>query len=1409
MNNNNATPGQIEYAKQIAFMIGYDLEESEYTKDFMSEFISSNQDNYYTELEELKKNTKSILKSNKLADEEKAYIETLIEKNKKSLEELQILVSWVNENIYLYEEYLFKSKRIEALRITRALNLDYIKIEKYRNLDSKEKIEEYLDELQKIAEDINLDEKAKETLPALYIKPSSSDPIGKKLYHHHMVINTPNFKDMIESCKEESLFDDIGFISDGVIPRNKISNKLFNKIFEQLQIKKSFQTKEDKEISTNVGIEYLLMVGDFFLKEGKLQGNGYFYIPIQLTIHNNNLILHGSLKDSIAFNTALLEPTTSSKVIGSLSDVEDFLSENFVGSITWDKYYDFMNSCFNAVLKQDIQLYTIKSNNINYSDRRLKFILATKDTSSSANVNINNLQIALSYLENNQRPALIREVFSDVVQKQVKKDSYPLYQKSLHMDSQFPLDQSQKEALFYALQLDEGEILAVNGPPGTGKTAMLKAVISSEINKKLFQSTEPALIVACGSTNQSVTNIISSFGTIAEAYPENIDDITLSHRWIKGIQSYGWYFPSESKIKEESKGNSLENINILTKPFQKNWTPKFAAKKILNYCINDLQSMQKNYLEAFNTFSKFKESNRGEINSIEEALSYLEQYYNVFSIKKEYTDRLFNRLKKSLDELFSFIELDQIIENYHDEKLTNIVLDVFGIFDSSYRFNLQQNSFLIKDSVSKLKEYTLLVKNKQKSNVLELILDNILDVTFRERQFHCVMRIYEGRFLLKLDNMTSIKDEISLHDLAMLAPVIVSTFKSIPKLFEMWDSDNWMKSYRFNAADLLIVDEAGQATPEEGSAVFSLAKKAVVVGDTYQIEPVWSLDKNQEDTILQQLGYDDSKKDLCVKGLLCSESSVMKIAQRSSKFSYPVSGDEPRGLMLTRHYRCVYDIIQFCNELVYKNQLIPKIPNHKNPLFPPFSYVNVNASATKGKYGSWENYKEAEEIAKWICMKHNTIINFYKKEDSIPTIDELVAVVTPFSPQARLIKNKLLLEGKNKGIPTKILKNITVGTTHSLQGAERRIVLFSGVSSKDNGDSDFIDRSTSLLNVAVSRAQDTFVFFGNPGRFFKLDKNGEKPSNILSKYISRVGKKLYPRKFIAVESPTKANKISSWVDIDYHVFATKGHIYQLSDVDTRNYKPIYEPKEHIHEIDKVINELKDSDELIIATDDDREGESIAAHLLNRINEQLLYKDFKIKRIRMHEISKDVFKDSLENYETTLNMNTVAASESRSIIDFLIGKRFNELVQKRFKEQNLGYPPAVGRVKNLILHTIEEYTENGNQERYRILYKREINDNKIGENLIGIISFNNRVSFTFEEATNILKELEDKTDIEDSIIDSKTPTVSESRGFKIIKKPGTVDILKLSYEKFGYSPLKTMRLMQELYEYGDVKDSNDD
>lgn len=224
----------------------------------------------------------------------------------------------------------------------------------------------------------------------------------------------------------------------------------------------------------------------------------------------------------------------------------------------------------------------------------------------------------------------------------------------------------------------------------------------------------------------------------------------------------------------------------------------------------------------------------------------------------------------------------------------------------------------------------------------------------------------------------------------------------------------------------------------------------------------------------------------------------MKIAQNRAKY-YPEKKLE-RGLYLYEHRRCYNNIIAYCNELCYKGVLKPMRGEAlEDSLLPSMGYLNIEGKC-QNILGSKQNELEAKVIAGWIITNYKKLRKAYNGEE----IKDIVAVVTPFRQQSIKIAG-YLKEPKDKSLKDE-LSQITVGTVHSLQGAERKVVLFSPTYSRHNKGS-FIDNDKSMLNVAVSRAKDSFLVFGDMSLF---NRQSISPTGLLSKYLFENEKMNFP-----------------------------------------------------------------------------------------------------------------------------------------------------------------------------------------------------------------------------------------------------------------------------------------------------------
>lgn len=165
---------------------------------------------------------------------------------------------------------------------------------------------------------------------------------------------------------------------------------------------------------------------------------------------------------------------------------------------------------------------------------------------------------------------------------------------------------------------------------------------------------------------------------------------------------------------------------------------------------------------------------------------------------------------------------------------------------------------------------------------------------------------------------------------------------------------------------------------------------------------------------------------------------------------------------------------------------------------------------------------------------------------------------------------------------------------------------------------------------------------------------------------------------VIVESPTKANTIKKYLPKNYSVVASKGHVRDLpSDslgVDVEDdFKPHYvitEGKESL--VNDLKKKLDKSEQLLLATDEDREGESISWHLL-----QLLKPEVPTKRMVFHEITKKAVTEALSKGRD-LDIALVKAQEDRRIVDRLYGYEVSPVLWKRLSNKKL----SAGRVQSV-------------------------------------------------------------------------------------------------------------------------------
>ena len=281
-----------------------------------------------------------------------------------------------------------------------------------------------------------------------------------------------------------------------------------------------------------------------------------------------------------------------------------------------------------------------------------------------------------------------------------------------------------------------------------------------------------------------------------------------------------------------------------------------------------------------------------------------------------------------------------------------------------------------------------------------------------------------------------------------------------------------------------------------------------------------------------------------------------------------------------------------------------------------------------------------------------------------------------------------------------------------------------------------------------------------------------------------------------VESPNKIKKIQGYLGPSYNVKASVGHIRdldpkELSLKEDENFEPIYSVSPHKR---KVVTDLrkayKNADKIILAMDDDREGESIAWH----VAECLKIPKSKRIRARFTEITKTAIQKSIEK-EGKMDHNMFFAQQARRVIDRLLGYKitpvlWRELSSSYQKNKSLSAGRVQSVVNHLILQREKEITE---FEGERIYITSATFEAKKGKKL----HLQTKYSEEFDEEEEVIEHLDgEKT--ADFVVDSTKKKIKETKP----PPPFITSTLQQDASiRFHMSPVSTMMAAQKLYEMG--------
>lgn len=284
------------------------------------------------------------------------------------------------------------------------------------------------------------------------------------------------------------------------------------------------------------------------------------------------------------------------------------------------------------------------------------------------------------------------------------------------------------------------------------------------------------------------------------------------------------------------------------------------------------------------------------------------------------------------------------------------------------------------------------------------------------------------------------------------------------------------------------------------------------------------------------------------------------------------------------------------------------------------------------------------------------------------------------------------------------------------------------------------------------------------------------------------------KKLVIVESPSKAKTIQKYLGDEYIIESSYGHVRDLPKKDisidiendfTPNYVVTDDKKEVVKRLKKLSKEVN---EVLLATDEDREGEAISWHLC-----EILGLDTKTaKRITYTEVTKDAILRAINN-PRSLNMGLVNAQQARRVLDRIVGYELSPVLWKKVKPSL-----SAGRVQSVAVRIIVE------REREIISFEAEsyfkitalfIVKDKAGKNTILKAELPQKLK-TEQEAQSLLEKCNGATfSIED--IENKPSTRNPAAPFI------TSTLQQEASRKLGFPVAKTMLVAQKLYEAGHI------
>ena len=733
-----------------------------------------------------------------------------------------------------------------------------------------------------------------------------------------------------------------------------------------------------------------------------------------------------------------------------------------------------------------------------------------------------------------------------------------------HFLNKYPSSLMQQVAVNLVIN-EKNDIQTVNGPPGTGKTTLLKDIFAELIiqqakeicnlknknvsflsNSKIEQPQLPVQladknIVVASSNNGAVRNIVDELPQI----PDEKDSFA---EIIEKIKSVDYFFDLANSKKQNNRwglfsleGGRKENMNRII--------------SIIDQMIKELKS--KNFVSDVKVYEEFLT----QFNKLEHKRKTLQGYADRSAQRK-----IWNKKVKKYD--LKFDDKGEIISSNLDLKLKDAKENISlyhqqydqlqteienrrGLFSRLFRQKKEKNEDRLK--IEKI-NHNLEKETKQKqyleNKLYDLKNENYLRSIDRFMAKEIKTPNYERDFSKEenyddLENEAywytsdDLKEESLLFILALRVrkQFLYENKVSLSKALKNWEDQDkrvkedqnqitlfawqWInfaipvigttfasfhRMFRNLGTDSisnLFIDEAGQAIPQSVVGALLRSKRIVAVGDPAQIKPVNSLDSKVISLIGDRIYHVDEK-------FVSANASVQTLMDQASKYGYYKDNDEWIGIPLWVHRRCLNPMFSISNEISYQNQMVlpTKVKADELKADKETQKLGIAGSAkwidVSGRSdGNKYVERQADELCKLIYRLVHKKANPFNEKD--------IFVITPFKNVAQKLSKKLKVIDLGYGDKIKFTrykdgKPTNIGTVHTFQGKENEVVfLVLGASKKEKNAASWAVKEPNIINVAATRAKKWFYIIGDKELYKSLHSPSiNKTINIIDEYKERI-----------------------------------------------------------------------------------------------------------------------------------------------------------------------------------------------------------------------------------------------------------------------------------------------------------------